>query len=224
MEAFLLLLVSDRWTDESKHPLFLFWVGADVRFPHISARFRCLMLSLTFRGRPDSLRTHPAWPGESPRLPLIGSLSLSLFLTDRCTTERTPHPVSLATTHVRRCWVGSLTVHQTACGWSSTATPPEPIRASASRTPVSCLTNKVFSKRGKSPLFSSVFMPSFEGFFFFPTVAGKQKASLFYPLCFISPPANRGWKCNSLKLNECNQDTWRRSRTQLTYTHPHLKH
>lgn len=63
--------------------------------------------------------------------------SSSCVLTDRCMTERTLHPVSLATLQAMACWLMWSTVHPIACGWSSTATPPEPIRASASRTQVS---------------------------------------------------------------------------------------
>lgn len=142
------------------------------RWP-FSSYFHVFPLSLAFRGG----RILSGGARATRRIFTAGSDWFSLFLTDRCTTERTLHPVSLATTHVRRCWVGSLTVHQTACGWSSTATPPEPIRASASHTPVSCLTNKVFSKRGKSPLFSSVFTLSFEGFF--PRLLPENKTKSF---------------------------------------------
>lgn len=89
---------------------------------------------------------------ENRLLPMLCSPD-AVFLTDRCTMERTPHPVSLATTRMMTCWARSLTVHQIACGWSSTATPLEPIRASASCTPVSCLTNKLLSRGGKACCF-----------------------------------------------------------------------
>lgn len=68
-----------------------------------------------------------------------GLRSSSCVLIDRCMMERTLHPVSLATLQATACWVIWSTVHPIACGWSSTAMPPEPIRASASHTQVSCL-------------------------------------------------------------------------------------
>ena len=67
--------------------------------------------------------------------------SCSFVLIDRCMMERTLHPVSLATLHVMASWVISSIVHPIACGWSSTATLLELIRASASHTQVSCLRN-----------------------------------------------------------------------------------
>lgn len=140
---------------------------------------------------------------ENHLLPMLCSPD-AVVLTDRCTTERTPHPVSLATTRVMTCWARSLTVHQIACGWSSTATPLEPIRASASCTPVSCLTNKLLSRGGKACCFllclcfcSRFFLFSF----FFTTVDRKQKL-LCYPLFFFLSltRAHRRCKCKSLKL------------------------
>lgn len=72
-----------------------------------------------------------------------GPRSSSCVLTDRCMMERTPHPASLATLRAAACWVMWSTVHPIACGWSSTAMPPEPIRASASCTQVSCLRDEL---------------------------------------------------------------------------------
>lgn len=108
--------------------------------------FRCLFVLISVLRRPDS----------SVRENLLLCVLCSpdaVLLTDRCTMERIPHPVSLATTHMTTCWARSLTAHQIACGWSSTATPLEPIRASASHTPVSCLINKVLSRGGKARCF-----------------------------------------------------------------------
>lgn len=65
----------------------------------------------------------------------------SRVLTYRRMMEKTLHPVCSATLHVIAWWVMSSIVRPIACGWSSTATPPEPIRASASHTQVSCLRN-----------------------------------------------------------------------------------
>lgn len=123
----------------------------------------------------------------------------AVLLTDRCTMERTPHPVSLATTRVTTCWARSLTVHQIACGWSSTATPLEPIRASASRTPVSCLTNKVLSRGGKACCFLLYLCFCSRFFFSFYNCWQKTNASLL--LSFFSlTQAHRRCKCKSLKL------------------------
>lgn len=144
------------------------------------------------------------WGGRTPPCmkifcyPCSALLMLCFWLKTRCTMERTPHPVSLATTHVTTCWARLLTVHQIACGWSSTATPPEPIRASASRTPVSCLTNKVLSRGGKARCFLLYLCFCSRFFFFFFNCWQKTKASLLPSFFLIQ--AHRWCKCNSLKL------------------------
>lgn len=124
---------------------------------------------------------------ENRLLPMLCSPD-AVFLTDRCTTERTPHPVSLATTRVMTCWARSLTAHQIACGWSSTATPLEPIRASASCTPVSCLTNKLLSRGGKACCFLPYlcFCSRFFLFFFFFLQLLTENKSFSVTLLFFS--------------------------------------
>lgn len=68
-------------------------------------------------------------------------LSVLLFsvLIDRYMMAKTPRPVFLETSHTTPWWAMLSTVRPITCGWSSTATPLEPIRAFASHTQVSNL-------------------------------------------------------------------------------------
>lgn len=175
--------------------LMVRWVRGDARFFHLVI-FRCLFVP---RACFDVLISVLRRPDSSERENLLLSMLCSpdaVVLTDRFTMARTPHPVSLATTHVTTCWARSLTVHQIACGWSSTATPPEPIRASASHTPVSCLINKVLSRGGKARCFLLYLCLCSRGFFKLLTENKNFSLILFFSLT----QAHRGCKYNSLKL------------------------
>lgn len=104
-----------------------------------------------------------------------GPRSSSCVLTDRCMMERTLHPVSLATLRAAACWVMWSTVHPIACGWSSTAMPPGPIRASASRTQVSCLRDEL-----------GIWILQFQLWFIQVLPANKKRRSLPLSLiCFV---------------------------------------
>lgn len=114
-------------------------------------------------------------------------LSSNAFDVQRCTTGRTPRPAFWGTSLATSCWATSSTAHRIVCGWSLTATPPEPTKASASRTQVSGLWTAVFRSDGSSLLCGSFFCNDFcpclfRQCFIYSSVLKKEVPPFFLPV------------------------------------------